>query len=553
LNQQDRQFVDVEKGDVIVNTFIAMGKKRTSKPCSVVERNAMQNIAAHYHFREILGQGTSGTVRAGVHKKTGRRFAIKTISIKYESERKLPQMKIVRDLRREVACLKLVRTKGKDTPDCSHLLQLVQVYEWRPNSANIHECHIVTELCEGGDLRRLIDARRNGASGRFSNAIMQGLTCQLLWALEVIHSKGMVHRDVKPGNIVLRKCLDLNNNASRGSDDVPFVKLIDMGITESVDELRQLRNTSGYAGTTNYVAPEVVSSQRYSAASDVWAAGIVLYELACGRLPFAATMEDQWLAALRELEMGQEPIAVRVCDKWSDEGVSVSRELVHLLQAMLCPDPTKRLTISAALAHPWFHGFTSRFHGSLGKPVSGCGMPEQKDGVATATGTTSSCIPDDGASKRACYAYFRQALRQGKGSLGIRRVVVRDDVDSEEWESCEDMAGSHTSHMRSLPDPLHQVFGARVQPNEVDWLRAWRASRSTSRWQPDCPGNVGAQGSAQTTNTHNTKAQTTNTDDTKAQKISTHNTKAFVSFCVKFSNFQHPCFSAGRPRTSSAG
>lgn len=321
----------------------------------------MRNIAAHYTLRETLGKGASGTVREGVHKKTRQRVAIKTIRIGFKNERELQRMKIVEDLRREVACLKLMCVKNKrvgaTAATKSNLLQLVDVYEWRPNSM-IHEVHIVTELCSGGDLRRAIDGCKiqcisNGTSGRFSNSVMQGLTRQLLWALKVAHGKGLVHRDVKPDNMVL--CGPMNFN--RGADDVPRVKLIDMGITISTKELvdRRLKtNVDGFAGTCNYIAPEIVIDRRYSAASDVWAAGVVLYEMACGHLPFTAGSKEDTVAAIRGFGLSKRPISINVRQEWRNDDLPPA--LVNLLQSMLHPNPKRRLTVIAALKHPWFHG-----------------------------------------------------------------------------------------------------------------------------------------------------------------------------------------------------
>jgi hypothetical protein len=122
---------------------------------------------------------------------------------------------------------------------------------------------IVMELVEGLDLRR-----RVRADGPLPPAVAACVAAQLAEALDFVHARGIVHGDVKPGNILIP------------SDGGP-VRLADFGVARRVD------NAGGAIhATPEYVAPEVVGGAGPSPASDVYALGIVLYELVCGRSPF---------------------------------------------------------------------------------------------------------------------------------------------------------------------------------------------------------------------------------------------------------------------------
>jgi len=127
---------------------------------------------------------------------------------------------------------------------------------------------IVMELIRGEDL-----SRRLTASGRLDEAEAVRITDAVLAALEAAHRDGMVHRDVKPGNIMLL--------------DDGGVKLADFGIAKSVQEATAgLTATGQVIGTAKYLAPEQVDGKPASPASDVYATGIVLFEMLTGEPPF---------------------------------------------------------------------------------------------------------------------------------------------------------------------------------------------------------------------------------------------------------------------------
>lgn len=139
---------------------------------------------------------------------------------------------------------------------------LVNVYDF---SASGGEVFLVMELITGGTLRELL-AERGPMPPHAAAAVMRGM----LTGLAVAHEKGMVHRDIKPDNVLI--------------DASSRVKLSDFGLVRAAAETTQ--STDQIVGTVAYLSPEQVDGSPTTAASDVYSAGIVLFELLTGQTPF---------------------------------------------------------------------------------------------------------------------------------------------------------------------------------------------------------------------------------------------------------------------------
>lgn len=129
--------------------------------------------------------------------------------------------------------------------------------------------YMVMEWCNGHLLREILDEQ-----GKLAPERAVRIALGVLRALEFIHNHGVVHRDLKPENIMV--------------DDDDQVKLIDFGIA-SLEGARRLTYT-GYSqalGTPDYISPEQVKGKRGDARSDLYAMGVILYEMLCGRAPFS--------------------------------------------------------------------------------------------------------------------------------------------------------------------------------------------------------------------------------------------------------------------------
>src|SRR3954451_21472846 len=151
-----------------------------------------------------------------------------------------------------------------------------------PNVVQIHHAgeengliFVTMDLIEGTDLRRLINKE-----GKVEPERAVELVAQAAAALDAAHSKGLVHRDVKPGNILLEK-----------RPEGEHAYLTDFGLTKRIEATSGVTATGAFVGTLDYVAPEQIKGARVDARTDVYALGCVLHELLTGQPPFAAQEE----------------------------------------------------------------------------------------------------------------------------------------------------------------------------------------------------------------------------------------------------------------------
>jgi serine/threonine protein kinase len=146
------------------------------------------------------------------------------------------------------------------------------------------------------------------------------------------------------------------------SDQFPFqVKLTDFGLSNFVeeDEVDNSAALLSHVGTSFYLAPEVIGKEGYAFPVDLWACGVVLYIMLCGRFPFWGKTDIEYMKSLN-----QGPCMVG--DGWSEVSDAGKGFLKQLLQL----DPKRRLTADEALAHPWVTGESEPEAGMMQKKLS---------------------------------------------------------------------------------------------------------------------------------------------------------------------------------------
>jgi serine/threonine-protein kinase len=196
-----------------------------------------------------MGQVWMGSIRA-----TGEAVAVKVLNPEYGSD---PE--VVSRFLQERSIL-----MGLHSPHLVGVRDLV---------AEGETLAIVMDLVQGGDLRRYL-----GASGpTLAPAFAAGLTAQVLTGLAAVHAAGIVHRDLKPENVLLDR---------GGDEDLPICRLSDFGIAR-LTAGPGLTKTTGLIGTPEYMPPEVAGEENPGPGADLYAAGIMLYELVAGRTPFS--------------------------------------------------------------------------------------------------------------------------------------------------------------------------------------------------------------------------------------------------------------------------
>ncbi len=156
----------------------------------------------------------------------------------------------------------------------------------------------------------------------------------ILAGLGYAHAHGVVHRDVKPSNVIIEG--DLDANASHR------IFLVDFGIAKKEQDGQKLTQTGMLMGTPQYMSPEQISGHAVDGRSDLYAAGLVLFEMLCGRPPFDGDKTFQVLRAHVEAPV-PDPVALR--------GSAIPQDLVHLTHLLLAKDPSHRpMNANAAIA-----------------------------------------------------------------------------------------------------------------------------------------------------------------------------------------------------------
>jgi eukaryotic-like serine/threonine-protein kinase len=211
-----------------------------------------RSLEGRYRILDHIADGGMSRVYAAVDQRLDRLVAVKVMSTSLSADPAFSD-RFAREAR---AAARLTH------------LNVVSVYDQGQERApDGHHVFLVMELVEGRTLRELIRER-----GRLSPAEAISLMEPVLSALSAAHRSGLVHRDVKPENILL-------------SDD-GIVKVADFGLAHAVESDAEATRTGLMMGTVAYCSPEQLSEGRADPRSDVYSAGVVLFELLTGRPPY---------------------------------------------------------------------------------------------------------------------------------------------------------------------------------------------------------------------------------------------------------------------------
>ncbi|KAH9810870.1 CAMK/CAMKL/MARK protein kinase, partial [Melampsora americana] len=270
----------------LVQAYQELGKELNSTQLKVV---------GNYTLGRVIGEGSFGTVRIGIHRLTGTRVAIKHI----------PKSSSPPLLTREIHHHRRL-----------HHPNVVQLYEV---IATEHSIWLITELCAGGELFDYLVEKT-----RFTESETRRIFGQICLGLGYVHQEGVVHRDLKLENVLL--------------DERCNPKLADFGFGREFEQ-RKLLDT--FCGTTGYAAPEMLAGRKYLGEEvDIWSLGIIFYTLLSGSLPFDDDDED----VMKSLIMAGK---FEIPDFLSNEARDL---IIKILQQ----DPKARPSIENILSHSWF-------------------------------------------------------------------------------------------------------------------------------------------------------------------------------------------------------
>ena len=212
-----------------------------------------------YQLRDLLGQGGMASVHLAYDSVLDRQVAIKTLHT---------------ELGREQAFRERFRREAQSVAKLTHT-NIVSVFDTGEDDVDgMTTPYIVMEYVEGRPLGSVLDedVRQQGAMPA-DKALK--ITADVLAALEISHEMGLVHRDIKPGNVMMTK---------RG-----VVKVMDFGIARAMQSgVTSMTQTGMVVGTPQYLSPEQALGRGVDARSDLYSVGIMLFQLVTGRLPFEA-------------------------------------------------------------------------------------------------------------------------------------------------------------------------------------------------------------------------------------------------------------------------
>lgn len=295
-----------------------------------------QELAGAYTIGPEIGKGSFATVYKCTNNRTHQAVAIKSVE-----RSKLRSKKLLENLEIEISILKSTKHP--------HIVALLDY-----NRTSTH-FHLVMDYCSMGDLSYFIRKRDQlvkthpvispllqrypspeGSNGLNHTLVIHFLQ-QLSSALEFLRSKSLVHRDIKPQNLLLcppvHSKSQFDSEGYKGLWDLPILKIADFGFA------RFLPSTSLAAtlcGSPLYMAPEILRGESYNAKADLWSVGAVLYEMSAGKPPFRAS---------NHIEL--EKVITRNNDRIKfPASAQVPEELKSLIKSLLKNKQTERVSFN---------------------------------------------------------------------------------------------------------------------------------------------------------------------------------------------------------------
>ncbi|ONI23649.1 hypothetical protein PRUPE_2G200500 [Prunus persica] len=212
-------------------------------------------LIGDYILGPKVGSGSFAVVWRSRHRQLGIEVAVKEIDKKQLSP------KVSDSLLKEISILSTI-----NHPNIIRLFEAIQTQD---------KIYLVLEYCDGGDLAAYIHRH-----GKVSENVAKHFMRQLAAGLQVLQEKHLIHRDLKPQNLLLSTTIE----------ETPLLKIGDFGFARSLTP-QDLADT--LCGSPLYMAPEIIQNQKYDAKADLWSVGAILFQLVTGKPPFDGNCQLQ--------------------------------------------------------------------------------------------------------------------------------------------------------------------------------------------------------------------------------------------------------------------
>jgi tetratricopeptide (TPR) repeat protein/tRNA A-37 threonylcarbamoyl transferase component Bud32 len=284
---------------------------------------------SHYEILEELGRGGMGIVYKARDTRLDREVALKFLPQQFTSDASARE-RFIRE------------AKTASSLDHQHICTIHDIGESEDG-----QTYIVMAFYSGSTLKQRIE------SGPMDLPEAVGIAVQVADGLAAAHRKGIVHRDIKPGNIIVT--------------DEGVAKILDFGLAKLAGTAVELTAEDSTLGTAAYMSPEQARGDELDSRSDVWSLGVVLYEMLAGRRPFAADYEQALIYGI----LNEEPPAIRSVRP------DVPDDLAEVVSAALSKDVDRRYASADALAADLRAGSVPL--------ASGVGIPTHSGSMARAS------------------------------------------------------------------------------------------------------------------------------------------------------------------------
>lgn len=289
-----------------VESFILETMEDFQKWFNALSSASGKSIKDYYAFIKVLGEGHFGRVLLAKDRRTREKFAVKVI------KRNQSEVRNAILIQRELEILRMVNHKN-----------VVRLYDLFDTADKLY---LVLEYMPGGHLFQVLANTKMHYTEERASVILR----DVIEGLAYLHARGIVHRDVKPENVLTT------------SETWPFTtKLADFGLSNFLGTSTGVLDSK--VGTPYFVAREVVTTESYNTLADMWSVGVLMYQMLSSRLPFEGGQTKSVLYAILD---GNYSFP-------SPEFDPISDEAKDLITKLICIDVSKRLSATQALQHPW--------------------------------------------------------------------------------------------------------------------------------------------------------------------------------------------------------